>query len=145
MTLPQTDVTLETLALYLQAKLNAEQPGTIAAIRAFDDIPSDPSAYPCLIMHRTTSKGEAFQDCTGKIRYMLISQTERQARPGQFRWIELAIARAFRLYNTTVDFTDQVATIKTGSLRSDYKIGTMGGAFVPILEIVFEFGDYHQI
>jgi hypothetical protein len=139
MTSPATDESLEHLAQYLTDKLNTMQPQVIASWHIFDEIPTDPAAYPALILHRTESRGEAFQQCSALLKYMMLNQTERRARPGLFRWLELAIAKCLREYEWIEDAPIRLRNLP--SLRSRYRIGSAGNALFPFLEITLEFGD----
>lgn len=136
----ERDATLEHLALYLMDGLNKMHPTAIAAVRSFDDIPSDPASYPCLILHRTEEEGEALQRCEATIKYMLISQVERQSRPGQFRWVGLAIAHLLRRYPY---HEPQMKIVNLEDIRSRYRIGSLQNAVFPFLEIRFQFIDWN--
>ena len=147
-----SDATLRELAEYLATALNLLQTGCVAAVRDFDDVPQDPSAYPCLIIHRTQSEKESLYLCSGRIRYMLLNQDQRSKRPGLFRWVELAIAKLLEDYQHRPD--PKLKIVNLDNLRSSYRIGTAQQflsaryrteavhQLFPLLEMEIEFIDY---
>jgi hypothetical protein len=134
----ETDASLRHLAEYLMNGLNDRHQLAVASCWDFDNIPSDPSQYPALVIARLGSSGDSFERSRGFIKYMLLNQVERQGRPGLFRWVEVAIAELLKIY----PYHDaRVRITNMHTLSSQYRIGTTSAGIFPYIQIVIEFED----
>lgn len=139
---PASDATTEAIALLLQEQLNNKWQGSVAQISAYDHVPTDGNAYPHLVVHRTEAQGEALEQCKGIVRYLMISQTEKEKLPGQFRAMQLAICEVL------IDLKDPMFSwqIQPGqSFKCRERILGFKDGLIPFFEIEFAFLDLEPL
>jgi len=134
---PSEDTTLRHLVGYLSAACNARYPGAIAQVSDFDNIPSDPAAYPHLCVHRLRGQGERLEQCQGAIRY-LQPMTDRAALPGQFRALQITICQLLDRYTES---DGALAIVAPGGYSVRERILQPPGGLIPFFEIEFSFTD----
>lgn len=139
---PTSDATPAAIALLLMEALNNKWQGSVAQISAHDHVPSDSSAYPHLVVHRTEANGEALERCKGIVRYLLLSPTEKERLPGQFRSMQLAICEILRNLDEP-DFKWQIQPPYNFQCRERI-LGFQNG-LIPFFEISFEFADFEPL
>lgn len=140
---PDRDTTIEAIVTAIAQHLNSRWPNCVAAFSAYDRVPSDPSAYPHLLVHRLTASGETLEDCRGVVRYMLMAQTEREVLPGQMRSVQLAIAECLRSYDAgDVPFLHQIPPQR---FTCRERILGFQNGLIPFLEVEFIFHDLEPL
>jgi hypothetical protein len=123
-------------------QLNNKWQGSVVQISAIDHVPSDPAAYPHLVVHRTEAHGEALERCRGIVRYLMLSPAEKERLPGQFRTMQLAICKVLRNLDEP-DFNWQIEPPYDFKCR-DRILGFKDG-LVPFFEIEFNFTDFEPL
>jgi hypothetical protein len=136
---PHSDAAIEQIALYLKDGLNGLYQGSVANCSAVDQVPSDPSAYPHLCVHRTEAEGEALQVCRGIVRYLMLSPADKAELPGQFRTMQLAIVELLRQFD---DPQFNVQILRPQSFRCRERLLGLQNGLIPFFELEFLFVDF---
>jgi hypothetical protein len=141
---PNRDAATETIALYLQEQINLRYQGSVAQISTVDRVPSDPAAYPHLVVHRTEAVGRRLELCRGIVRYLILSQTDRENLPGQFRTMQLLICELLEKFYDP-ELRTQIQLNEPDPFKSRDRILGFENGLVPFFEIEFAFLDFNGL
>lgn len=134
---PESDPALEFFTLYLMNGLNAMYQNCVAAASPYDRIPTDPTLYPHLVLHRLDSEGDHLELCRAIARYLMVRPTDEEKLPGQFRTLQLAICQLLRTY----DDDNRRRLIPAQRFRCRDRLISIGKGTIPFFEIEFQFVD----
>jgi hypothetical protein len=144
---PDKDTTIEAIATSLSAAINSRWGGAVAAMSAIDRIPTDPTRYPHLVVHRRGSTGQHLEYCQGVIRYIMPSPVELEKVPGRMRAMQLAIVDKLRKLSQGIggDSALRWQINPDQSFVCRELILGFGNGLMPFIEIEFEFVDFDSL
>lgn len=135
---PNHDPTIEAIAIALHDSVLAKWPDAIAGVSVVDYLPSDPSAFPHLVVHRSGAMGQDLEQCRGIVRYLILTPGDRREMPGRFRAMQLKIIQTLRGLE---DPNFKWVVTQDQQFRCSEKLLGIQGGLIPFFEISFDFVD----
>lgn len=149
---PGSDPVLEDIADWLHERLNELSPGCVAKTTALTGansrdflLDSQPmTAYPLLAIHQESAEGEALEQATAGIEYIV--PVTMQNKGASFVWIQKAIALALREYHDKQLASGGSLTLKNPpNFSANQDVVGKGSAIFLRVSVRFEYWDWAEV
>jgi hypothetical protein len=135
---PEHDPAIEAISLAIRDAVIRKWPKAIASVSVIDHVPTDPNAFPHLVVHSAGSVGQTLASRRGVARYLMLASVDQHKMPGQFRAMSLKVAEILREIE---DPGFRWSIVQDQQFRCSEKLLAIQGGLIPFFEISFDFVD----